>query len=249
MSSWLRSRIGYGVASGVDGAPIVPCSTPLLADPSTLVGGKVSSEGDERSERSGRRDPGGGGVGCAAAGRSLEGSRYATRRVSGACKPPPDDDDPRDLVVNALSDTLLGLVRWDPDTRDLKEHLRDVIRRRTSADWDRVRKFPHQSIDAVPQDGTSPVQEEADRALRERLPDPRATEKAAEALAWLHQRAKDDPEVLALIRAKAQGATSRAEVMRLTGFSLQQYRAVRCRLNRIVAQLPFQVRPKHKIGD
>lgn len=172
--------------------------------------------------------------------------RYAARRVSGARKDATSGGYARELVLRVLGDTLLGKPPWDPDTTPLADHLRAVIKSRTEADWDPSEGPRRVSIDAVTRDGRSPVRDAADRALYERLPDPRAKENAAAALVELRRRAAGDAEVLALIEAKARDAKSRAEVMRLTGFSEQQYRSARRRLNRILTESPIQIRPRRK---
>jgi hypothetical protein len=172
--------------------------------------------------------------------------RYAARRVSGTRKDTTSGGYARALVLRVLGDTLLGEPLWDPDTTPLADHLRVVIKNRTEADWDRAEGPPRVSLDVVTRDGRSPVRDAADRALRERSPDPRAAENAAAALVELRRRAAGDAEVLALIEAKARDAKSRAEVMRLTGFSEQQYRSARRRLNRIVTESFIQIRPRRK---
>jgi hypothetical protein len=172
--------------------------------------------------------------------------RYAARRVSGARQDTTSGGYARALVLRVLGEPL-----WNPDTTPLADHLRAVIKSRTEADWDRGEGPPRVSMDVVTRDGRSPVRDAADRALRERSPDPRAAENAAAALAELRRRAAGDAEVLALIEAKARDAKSRAEVMRLTGFSEQQYRSARRRLNRIVTESSIQIRPRRQrnIGE
>src|SRR5262249_31132668 len=142
--------------------------------------------------------------------------RYAARRVSGLRKGSSDDLIARELVVDAAEDTLEGRVGWDPKTKTLKSHLCDVIKRRTLADWERAEKFPQESIDAVTEDGQSPVRDEVERTLRERASDSRAAENARAALAELYRRAAGDADVLTLIDARAREATTRAEVMQMT---------------------------------
>lgn len=169
---------------------------------------------------------------------------YAGHRVAGiGAVLPTHDRHPRELVVKALSDTLLGVVRWNPNAKTLENHIRDVIRRRSAIDWKRAKKYPHESIDATNENGHSPMLAEVDSALAGRQPDPQAAEIAAKALAELGQLAEDDPELLAYIEARADGL-SRAELLRITGLSLAKYRKVRRRLARLVQQLSIQAGPR-----
>jgi hypothetical protein len=169
---------------------------------------------------------------------------YAARRVGGIGSASAQDDGyPQELVANALADTLLGRVRWNPNTKELDEHIRDVIKRRTSIDWERAKKYPHDSIDATTRDGQTPTLDEVDRMLLDREPDPRAAENAREAVDELRQLADADPDVRAYIEARASGA-SRAELMRVTGLSSTRYRRVRRQLDPLLRQLSMQARPK-----
>lgn len=144
-----------------------------------------------------------------------------------------------DLVQDALTDTVTGVLQWDPNAKTLPQHIHDVIRMRTNWDRKRARRFPHESLEVLTPDGEPEILAEADAALLERAPDasddPAAL--ATECLAKLRQLATGDPTVLRLLDALAHGATCKADVMRFAGLSTVAYGNARRRLRRLVAQL------------
>src|SRR5687767_11423456 len=52
------------------------------------------------------------------------------------------------LVQDVLTDTLFGVLTWDPATKSLETHVFDALRSRTAHDISRAKKLRHQSIDA-----------------------------------------------------------------------------------------------------
>jgi hypothetical protein len=176
-------------------------------------------------------------------------SAFAARRLrgygGGNCA---DMERARDLVMSAATDTVLGRVRWNPERRDLKKHLQNVIGRRMWLEWKWARRFPHESIDASSDDEHSAILNDMERALAERLPDPDATANAAEALDELERRALNDPELAAYIEARADGLDG-VDLLQATGLSPQRIRSVRRRLDEVGKQLPVCVRPKRKRGQ
>jgi hypothetical protein len=171
-------------------------------------------------------------------------SSYVARRGAGIGQPADGNDndrDARDAVVRALSDTLLGIERWDPSSIALEDHIKDVLKRQTPLDWERGKKH-HYSIDATTPESRAPFINEVDRTLRERHGDPQAQTQARAAAAELRQLAADDPELLAYLDAMALELT-RSEVLAMTGMSLKRYRNVRRRLSSLLSQLSTHVRP------
>jgi hypothetical protein len=162
-------------------------------------------------------------------------ARYAADLLSNGGSVPPYADDAQTLAQDALSDTLIGRRRWDPtdNQRRLQRHLLDLVRRRIFAAWKRARELPHLSIDGLDADGEAPGSEEMERTLRERAPDVRTAESVRDDIAELCRRAADDPDVLALIRAKLGEQAERADTMLVAGLSPQRYRAALRRLHRL----------------
>ena len=167
--------------------------------------------------------------------------RYAARRLSGARKVSATDYAAQELAQDAIDDTLEGTAPWDRAVLPLKRHLYNVVKRRTAANRERAERLPHVSIDVVTPDGHSPVRDELEHAMRERRPDERAAAYARSVIIELRWRATGDADVLALIDAKADDRTSRADAMAVTGFSEQRYRAALRRLNRLADELGIEL--------
>ena len=149
---------------------------------------------------------------------------------------------PRAVVLRALTDTQLGVLRWD-HTTSLKEYIAKAIRTRLAMDWKRAqkrpeRRFRHLRIDERTASGRSYAQEEIDRLAFERLTD---KEKAREALTELLKDA--DPELAAYIHERCY-EHSRAEVCRVLQLSPERYRQLARRLGRLIKQLVIEARPQ-----
>jgi hypothetical protein len=150
-----------------------------------------------------------------------------------------------DLVQDVLSDTVLGVLHWDPDAKSFELHIRDAIWMRARRDRAHARRFPHESIDALTPDGDSATMAEADAALLANAPCATAetVALAAEAMVELRKLASGDRPVLRLLDAFASGATSKADVMRVAKLSSAAYHNAHRRLARLVTQLPIHIRP------
>lgn len=157
----------------------------------------------------------------------------------------------RELVQDALTDTFLGVVRWNPGKETLENHLRDVIRWRVRNE--RQRTARHVSLDdsgdRSPQMPTAA--EEVELALAgARASDESAEARAIEGLAQLRRLAEGDAEVSAMIEVYERGARSRADVMILMDLSSAEYKKIRarlCRLGkgmRVSSEEPFPVERK-----
>lgn len=153
-----------------------------------------------------------------------------------------------DIVQNAISDTAQGILSWDCNHRTLEQHLRDAIKRQTSHDRQRSRQFSHHSLDQLTEEGSS-VRTEAHHALVARTVDPAAAEAAADEVAELRRLVSDDPEVLALIEARASGATTKRELMATANLSSTAYHNARRRLPKYLAQLSSgSRRSRHRVA-
>jgi hypothetical protein len=167
--------------------------------------------------------------------------RYAERRVRGLGRIT-DSIYARELVQDALTDTAIGVLYWDPSAKTLQRHIHDAIKTRTNHDHAHALKFPHEGLEVLNPDEESEILAEVDAVLLERaqVESDEPTEWAAERLARLRQIASGDRAVLRLLDAFAMNATSKADVMRIAGLSAVDYDNVRRRLRRLVVQLSNQ---------
>jgi hypothetical protein len=159
---------------------------------------------------------------------------------------PQDKRYPRTLVLRALADTLLGILRWD-HTTPLRRHIEKAIQKRSRIEWKRARKrarqrYRHLYIEDMTPSGRSRALDELDRMVFERMTE---RERASEAIAELRARAADDPELRAYIDARCHKG-SRAEVLRQTGLSPERYRQVARRLGQLIKQLSIEARPQRE---
>ena len=165
--------------------------------------------------------------------------RYAARRARGVARPGAAADDYylRELVQDALADTALGVLRWDPGAKSLEAHARDAIATRAHHDRRHARQFPHEPVDVLAADTPPTTMAEIEASLHQQTDEADPYARAAEVIAKLRTLAAQDQEVLLLLDAFAGGARDRKRVMEITGFSSAAYRNARSRLTRLVAQL------------
>ncbi len=163
---------------------------------------------------------------------------YAKRRARGVGKAGRyvDEGYVEDLVADALADTLLGVVAWDPAKKTLYQHAEDVIKCRTRHDRARAKKYKHDRID-VPRSSDhkslleSSLQHDQSGATAESLIF------ATEVVAQLRAIAGDDEHVHRYLDAVTEGAVGRVEIMEFTGMSAKTFRNTRDRLYRLVEKL------------
>ena len=174
--------------------------------------------------------------------------RYAAARVPMVAKAGGRSDPgyAEELVQDALGDTIMGALRWEPEKRTLAQHLIRAVRFRTKDEALHVSRFRHHALVSASDEDSSdvhPIAEEASLAIDAQMPATRfQRDVAADIMATLRRRAVDDPHVLDMLAAFEEGATSRDDVMHLTGMSAEEYRNARRRLARLVENLPTTLR-------
>jgi hypothetical protein len=175
---------------------------------------------------------------------------YATERAAGVGRAQRRDKRyPRALVVRVLTDTLLGIVRWD-HTTSLRDHVVRVIRKRSRIHWKRTsrraeQRYRHLHIEATNASGRSHAQEELDRITWQLQTE---REHALAGLAELGARAVGDPELLAYLHARFCG-DSPAEAARQVGLSPERHERMRRRLGQLIKQLSIEARPSGRSED
>ena len=172
--------------------------------------------------------------------------RYAMARIPMVAKAGGRSDQgyAEEMVQDALGDTIMGGLRWDPEKRTLAQHLIRAIRFRTKDEALRVSRFRHHALVSAADDESCdvhPIAEEASLAVA--VPATREQRAvAAEIMLVLRRRAAGDDRVLDLLDSFEDGATSRDDVMHLTGMSAAAYKNARRRLALLVEQLPAILR-------
>ncbi len=150
----------------------------------------------------------------------------------------------RELVLDAMSDTFAGIVKWDPAKASLASHLCRVIRSRTAHELDRAGTFVHLSLDDHDA-SVDALNHEASSALGVENESPERRRTAANArqvLDGIRKLAGGDKLVLQLLDAYDAGATERHEIVQLTGMKTTAYHNVRRRVHRLADKLPDDVR-------
>jgi hypothetical protein len=146
-----------------------------------------------------------------------------------------DDYYARGLVLDALGDTWLGVVRWDPSKCNLGYHIYRTIDRRSEKHRKHAEDFPHDSLgDATDESHFA----ECDAS--ERVGDPERPIKrlhASETLAQIRALAARDQPLLRILDAYDAGCETKDEVLAHAKMRDATYHKAYIRLRRIVRHL------------
>lgn len=147
-----------------------------------------------------------------------------------------------ELLQDCVTDTISGVLIWDPATTALEHHLMARIRSRGRDERHRVLQHPHRSIDAIDsEEENSPTLAEADQALISSQ-DEAAKRYATARLALMREQAAADPDLQAILDAVEQGAEGKAEILAASGLTEKAYRNARLRLRRLGDRAPADTR-------
>jgi hypothetical protein len=145
-----------------------------------------------------------------------------------------------ELVHDVLTDTLLGVLTWDPAVVSLDAHVFGAIRSRTKNDRLRALRFRHQSLDAS--DASAVMGEvESSLAAGQGAASTESLLFSAEVLDQVRGLAGDDTAILRIVDAIAEGATTPSEIMSVAQMAEKTWRKARLRLGRLVEQLSNHV--------
>jgi hypothetical protein len=145
----------------------------------------------------------------------------------------------RELYQDAVSDTWLGDVAWDPAKLPLELHLKRTIRSRSAARMEHLAQFPEDRVGKLKLDletkmsDAMEVLQSTDSAL---------TSCIDVIVAKLYQLAGDDTEIIQILTCFANGQLERRDIMRATGLDRVTYHNARRRLVRLVENLPNDLR-------
>lgn len=143
-----------------------------------------------------------------------------------------------ELVQDVLTDTLFGVLSWDPAAISLEGHVFGAIKCRTKNERIRALRFRHQSLDAP-----SVIAEVESSLAADGTPVPSAESLmfSAEVLDHLRGLAERDTVILRIVDAIAQGASAPSEIMAVAKMNEATYKKARLRLSRLVEQLSNHV--------
>jgi hypothetical protein len=169
--------------------------------------------------------------------------RYAESRVQfvRAAGCPVPKNYARELVDDAIADTWLGVLHWDPDRCSLLVHLRSEIRRRTFNDARHGRRFPQITFDIAANDprDASLIELQLAPAVGAPIVFAALVSKIATALKVL---ACGDPNAVAILCCWQESILEREEVLARTKMTRAAYKAARKRLLSLSKKLPPDVR-------
>jgi hypothetical protein len=148
-----------------------------------------------------------------------------------------------ELVQNALTDIIAGVLRWDPSTHALEPYLMDVIRLRARRDRKRgVRHGYVPSGAAALDDPRSSIEHVEASLAADAAPEVLESAETAEAtmtrtMTTLRRLAADDSLAQRFLDAIENDAGTRAEIKRTAGLTSAEYHNTRRRLARLITQL------------
>jgi hypothetical protein len=151
-----------------------------------------------------------------------------------------DDQYAAELVHDALTDTLFGVLTWDPAVVSLETHVFGAVRHRSKNDRVRALRFRHQSIDASDSAGVM-CEVETTLAAAHGAPSAESLAFSAQVLDQVRDLAADDSAILRIVDAVAQGASAPREIMSVADMSEKTWRKARLRLARLVERLSNHV--------
>lgn len=145
----------------------------------------------------------------------------------------------RELYQDAITDTWLGDVAWDPRKVPLELHLKRTVRSRSAARMEHLLLFPEERV-ATPRLDMETRMSEAMEAGQ--VADP--TSYVEDVVAKLYELAKDDVEIVQILDCFARDQIERRDIMRATGLERLAYHNARRRLVRLVELLPNDLRER-----
>ncbi len=146
----------------------------------------------------------------------------------------------RALVQDAIADTWMGLLRWDPARGGLYPHLWWAIQSRSRDDREHAVAHPHDPIWDGDDAKEAAVAQETERLASTQDFGPLDAETciyAREVLVQLRDAAKGDKAVLRLLDAYEAGATRREDVVAHAKMRESTYHKARIRLGRLAQNL------------
>ena len=147
----------------------------------------------------------------------------------------------RELYQDAVTDTWIGEVTWDPHKAPLDLHLKRVIRSRTSMAMRHLTQFPRVSAHAPTLD--------LEHQMSEVMAVNRASERGVDLRSYvdevidaLYQLAAGDDAIVQILDCYGRGLLDRRDILRATGMTASTHYNAKRRLLRLVELLPQDLR-------
>ena len=145
----------------------------------------------------------------------------------------------RELYQDAVTDTWLGDVTWDPAKAPLELHLKRTIRSRSAARVEHLVQFPEDRVRTLRLDMETKMSDAMEVGRTTDL-----TNYVDDVVAKLYDLARDDAEVVQILDCFANDQIERCDIIRVTGLDRLAYHNARRRLVRLVEQLPNDLRER-----
>jgi hypothetical protein len=143
----------------------------------------------------------------------------------------------RELYQDAVTDTWLGDVKWDPAKVPLELHLKRTIRSRSAARVEHLLQFPEDRLRTLKLDMETKMSDAMEVGQGSDL-----SSYVDDVVSQLYELACGDTEVVQILDCFAVDQVDRRDIMRATGMDRITYHNARRRLVRLVEDLPNDLR-------
>jgi hypothetical protein len=147
-----------------------------------------------------------------------------------------DDYYARELVQDAIGDTWMGRLAWDPSRVSLKTHLLRAVQCRTKDEHKRALALPHDTLGDGPDDAAQ-IEYEASATVAGGKVRAEVSTYTHEVLAQIRQAARDDRHVLRIVDAICAGAYAKIEILEHAKMNARTYVNAQVRLRKIIRTL------------
>lgn len=145
----------------------------------------------------------------------------------------------RELYQDAVTDTWLGDVKWDPAKVPLELHLKRTIRSRSAARVEHLIDFPEDRVRTLKLDMETKMSDAMEVGQPSDL-----SSYVDNIVSQLYELARGDTEVIQILDCFAVDQVDRRDIMRATGMDRVAYHNARRRLVRLVEDLPNDLRER-----
>jgi hypothetical protein len=145
----------------------------------------------------------------------------------------------RELYQDAVTDTWLGDVKWDPAKVPLELHLKRTIRSRSAARVEHLIDFPEDRVRTLKLDMETKMSDAMEVGHASDL-----SSYVDDVVSQLYALARGDTEVIQILDCFAVDQVDRRDIMRATGMDRVTYHNARRRMVRLVEDLPNDLRER-----